>query len=80
VKKKLECWTHLHVVGQSIVPVSMLSVVRTRFSNLFIMQDSACFKKPGEMKEEGFKKCDKMEEVGFRNTVNIYFLKVFSKK
>ncbi len=22
------------------------------------MQDSACFKKPGEMKEDGFKKCD----------------------
>jgi hypothetical protein len=36
----------------------MLSVVRTGFSNLFIMQDSACFKKPGEMKEDGFKKCD----------------------
>ncbi len=41
------------------------------------MQDSACFKKPGELKEEGFKKCDKMEEVGFQN---IYFLKVFAKR
>jgi hypothetical protein len=43
----------------------MLSVVRTGFSQLVKMQDSACFKKPGEMKEEGFKKCDEMEERRF---------------